>query len=316
MSSYSYVPAVQYGVQPDVYPPPPPVYMSDPGQHPLTQYADNCANLVRTPSPTPSEIEALNDDGSNWWRKYLDPGYWKDWKHILQGLVIVLLVGFIIAFYIFNDQIVNALQPAINWMKNLHLGWLIPIGIFIVISFPPILAILCGLVWGIGIGFAIVAAGGLLGEIANFFTFKYSCKARSAKLEATSIFYASLSQIVKQGGLKIALIVRYSAVPSHFTTVVFATCGMSFTTFIIAAVLSLPKMLVHVFIGVSLSASNAGNDSKRLRILNIVVVIAFVIITIVAMKYIKKRLAEVTPAVVYARRKARQIKETTSLSSV
>jgi uncharacterized membrane protein YdjX (TVP38/TMEM64 family) len=31
-----------------------------------------------------------------------------------------------------------------------------------------ILAVLCGLVWGLGIGFAIVAAGTFLGELGNF----------------------------------------------------------------------------------------------------------------------------------------------------
>lgn len=52
-------------------------------------------------------------------------------------------------------------------------GFLIPIAIMFVISFPPlfgheIVAVLCGLVWGLGVGFAIVAAGTLLGEIGNF----------------------------------------------------------------------------------------------------------------------------------------------------
>ena len=43
----------------------------------------------------------------------------------------------------------------------------------IIISFPPlfgheIVALLCGDVWGIWIGFGIVAAGTALGELANF----------------------------------------------------------------------------------------------------------------------------------------------------
>lgn len=52
-------------------------------------------------------------------------------------------------------------------------GWVIPIVVLFVISFPPlfgheIVAVLCGLVWGLWIGFGIVAAGTLLGEIGNF----------------------------------------------------------------------------------------------------------------------------------------------------
>lgn len=58
-------------------------------------------------------------------------------------------------------------------MHGLKVGWLIPIAVLFVISFPPlfgheIVAILCGLVWGLGVGFAIVAAGTFLGELGNF----------------------------------------------------------------------------------------------------------------------------------------------------
>ncbi|KDQ59620.1 hypothetical protein JAAARDRAFT_33202 [Jaapia argillacea MUCL 33604] len=319
MSNSIYTPAPVYGVNTDDYPP---FYKSD-AHIPLvpksSAYVEDRTNLVRTPSPTPSEIEALSGD-TKWWKKYVDPTWWKDWRHVLEVVIFLVIIGFVIVFTIFNKQIIAALHPAIVWMKDLRFGWLIPIAIFIVISFPPlfgheILAILCGLVWGLGIGFAIVSAGVILGEIANYFTFKYCCKARARKLEKTSIFYASLSEVVRTGGIKIALIVRYSAVPSHFSTVVFSTCGMGFFTFLIAAILSLPKMFVHTFVGLSLAESSTGTESRTIEIINVVAVTGFVIITYIAMRYVKARLAEVTPAVVYARRKARQFDERRSLSS-
>jgi len=47
------------------------------------------------------------------------------------------------------------------------------VAILIVISFPPLfghelIALLCGVVWGLWIGFAIVAAGTFLGESKSF----------------------------------------------------------------------------------------------------------------------------------------------------
>jgi hypothetical protein len=56
---------------------------------------------------------------------------------------------------------------------RIKFGFLIPIAILFVISFPPlfgheIVAVLCGLVWGLGPGFAIVAAGTFVGELGNF----------------------------------------------------------------------------------------------------------------------------------------------------
>lgn len=56
-------------------------------------------------------------------------------------------------------------------MKNLPAGWVIPIAVMFIISFPPlfgheIVAILCGVVWGLWVGFGIVAAGTMLGEVS------------------------------------------------------------------------------------------------------------------------------------------------------
>jgi uncharacterized membrane protein YdjX (TVP38/TMEM64 family) len=61
------------------------------------------------------------------------------------------------------------LRPFSEKVRDLPAGWLIPIAILFVISFPPlfgheIIALLCGVVYGLWIGFAIVAAGTFIGE--------------------------------------------------------------------------------------------------------------------------------------------------------
>ncbi|KAI6012236.1 snare associated Golgi protein-domain-containing protein [Pisolithus marmoratus] len=196
-------------------------------------------------------------------------------------------------------------------MHDLRFGWLIPIGIFFVISFPPlfgheILAVVVGLVWGVWIGFAITAAGTLLGEIGNFYAFKYFLKSYADKKEKTNIQYACLSKLVREGGFKIALIVRYSAVPGHFTTAIFAVCGMNILVFIAAAILSMPKQFITVYIGTLLEADASGSTSTRDKILSYVVAAITTIVTVGAMWYIQKGVNRVKPDVIYARRKARQ----------
>ena len=52
-------------------------------------------------------------------------------------------------------------------------AWLIPIGIMVILSFPPLfghelVALLCGEFWGLYIGFGIVAAGTILGELVTY----------------------------------------------------------------------------------------------------------------------------------------------------
>ncbi|EGN97418.1 hypothetical protein SERLA73DRAFT_139624 [Serpula lacrymans var. lacrymans S7.3] len=214
---------------------------------------------------------------------------------------------------VYEKQIVHWIQPAATWMKNLKVGFLIPIAIFFIISFPPlfgqeILAIICGVVWGLWAGFGIVSAGTLLGELGNFFAFKYWCGARGAKIEKTSIFYACLARVIREGGFKIAVIARYSAIPGHFTTAIFATCGMNVLTFTIAAILSLPKQFMTVYIGVLLEESGTGTTSSSSKTVSDVVFAVTFVVTSVAMWYILRQVALVKVDVIHDRRKARQSK--------
>lgn len=74
-----------------------------------------------------------------------------------------------INIYSATNVFAQALRPFSEKVRDLPAGWLIPIAILFVISFPPlfgheIIALLCGVVYGLWIGFAIVAAGTFIGE--------------------------------------------------------------------------------------------------------------------------------------------------------
>ncbi|KAH9937921.1 uncharacterized protein BXZ73DRAFT_76540 [Epithele typhae] len=269
--------------------------------------------VTRTPSPTPSEAKELKKSGIFDWQAMSKLRYWfrKEWAWYYI-IFIVCLVGAIL-FTVYHKTIVNRLRPAADWMHDLPFGWTIPIAVLFVISFPPlfgheIVAILCGLVWGLGVGFAIVAAGTFLGELGNFYAFKYCCAARGEKLERDKLSYACLARVVREGGFKIALIARLSAIPGHFTTAVFSTCGMGVITFSIAAILSLPKQFITVYLGVALEQSEDGHSSTKDTIIKDSVLGVTALVTIGAMWYIYDQMNKVKVPVIYERRKARQAK--------
>ena len=82
--------------------------------------------------------------------------------------------------------------------------------------------------------------------------------------------------MVRDGGFKIALIARLSAIPGHcaycwalavygsaddylsVTTAVFSTCGMGIFVFSLAAILSMPKQMITVYLGVILKQESEG----------------------------------------------------------
>jgi len=105
--------------------------------------------------------------------------------------------------------------------------------------------------------------------------FKYCCRSRGEKLEKTNITYGCLAKVVRDGGFTIALIARLSAIPGHcafswfssriissctVTTAVFSTCGMGIVVFSLAALLSLPKQFITVYLGVALEQATNGES--------------------------------------------------------
>lgn len=265
--------------------------------------------ISRTPSPTPSETEILTKRGLGGidfknFRKYLSLKYLAYW------IIGIILVSITILTVAFHNQIVNWLRPIGDKIKALPAGWLIPVALLVVMSFPPLfghefVAIICGVVWGLGIGFAIVALGTILGELANFFAFRLCCRARGEKLEKTNLRYGLLSAVVRQGGFRVAVMARLSAIPPHFTTLIFSVTGMNVFVFLAAAIISLPRQFSTVYFGV-LAANNSGQTSKGQRIASGVVIAGTIIITILAMRYMNRKIDEAKPAFLRSRQKARQ----------
>lgn len=89
------------------------------------------------------------------------------WYYYLALIIIAVMVAF---FTIYHKKIITWLTPVSQKVNSVKWGWVIPVAILFVISFPPlfgheIIAILCGIVYPLWIAFGIVALGTLLGEL-------------------------------------------------------------------------------------------------------------------------------------------------------
>jgi hypothetical protein len=134
-------------------------------------------------------------------------------------------------------------------------SYLIPIAILMVLSIPPVRAgniacalctptltnpqlfgqqvvlIFIGLTWGLK-GLGIAAAGAIFGELITFLHVPFTptpppclrpvlslCKSllrnRAAKIEVDNLQYAIFARVIRNGGLRVAIIARYSVIPSH-----------------------------------------------------------------------------------------------------
>ncbi|KAF2713436.1 hypothetical protein K504DRAFT_530420 [Pleomassaria siparia CBS 279.74] len=198
----------------------------------------------------------------NWKKIFFSPKYIP--FHIIGILVFIATIFLTLK----HDQVVDVLRPWSEKVRDLPAGWLIPIAILIIISFPPlfgheIVALLCGVVYGLWFGFAIVAIGTFIGEVGTWFAFKYALRRKAVKLERTNLNYGALARLTRDGGFWIVLVIRLSAIPAHFSTAVFSTCDVNFFYFVIATILSLPKQIFLVYLGVLLVQESTDNMIKN-----------------------------------------------------
>ncbi|KAL8280864.1 hypothetical protein RQP46_006868 [Phenoliferia psychrophenolica] len=168
--------------------------------------------------------------------------YWLRWILII---ILVVLVG-LVSFY--RDKIVNLFEPHKSAIVNAPASWLAPVGI---LSFGhEVVLLIVGLIWGLWIGFAIAAAGTFFGEMACYYTFKYLLTAKAQKIEHESVMYACLARLMREGGIWIVTLVRFSILPGHIVTAIQSTVGMRTWVYGLAIILSMPKQIVVVYLGV------------------------------------------------------------------
>jgi len=239
-------------------------------------------------------------------RKLLTP------RPVYYAIIILICVATAL-ITVYHDKIITFLRPISKSVRGLTAGWIIPIVLLFIISFPPlfgheIIAILCGVVYGLWIGFAIVCAGTFAGEIGNFYAFRYYFKDRMKHYETKSLNYACLAHIVRHGSFMVVIMARLSAIPGHFTTAIFASVGMSIWIFALAAFLTLPKQLAIVYLGALLNKEDPNStDTSADRVKTIVsdsVLAVSFIITVGAAIFLYMKMRKVRVLVARERRKA------------
>ncbi|CDW97880.1 hypothetical protein, partial [Sporisorium scitamineum] len=230
---------------------------------------------------------------------------WKSWFKLkyLHWWIMLIVVIVIVAFTtIYHKQIVDWLTPISKKVTTVAWGWIIPVAILFIISFPPlfgheIVLILVGLVYGLWIGFGIASLGTLLGEIGNFYAFKHCLRSMAASYERKNIHYACMAEMVRDGGFWVMFLARLSAIPGHFTTAVFATVGMNIFIFTFAAVLALPKQLLIVYLGVAIKNSGDGTEDTKSKVIKYVVLAISFVITVWTAYWLYQKMEKVRPSV-------------------
>ncbi|MBW0516161.1 hypothetical protein O181_055876 [Austropuccinia psidii MF-1] len=286
-------------LQPEFYPP---INPSNQTIHPTSSSAPSYQSNLKSSNPSSKTSFRYRTFNTSFGSFSVNDLLRKDWiKYYIITVVIIVLIALV---SIYHHQIIIALHPYVKAIRDLkvngvEIGWIIPILTLFIISFPPlfgheIVIILCGLVWGLWIGFLIASAGTFLGEVANYWLFKYACSHRAAKLEKKDLNYACMCTVIRQGGFWIAFLARLSAIPGHLVTPVFATTGMGLWVYCTALLLSMPKQLSGVYLGTLFNVEDPGQPkSATSKLVQYSVLGLSFLITVFAALYIYREMAKV-----------------------
>lgn len=124
------------------------------------------ANEFTKAGPMASNLDDENDTDYkpvNWKKVLFTP------KYLVLWIVLIIIGGLTAVISMKHDQVVDALRPFAEKVRDIPAGWLIFVAVLFIISFPPLfghelVALLAGVVYGLWIGFGVVAAGTFVGE--------------------------------------------------------------------------------------------------------------------------------------------------------
>ncbi|GAA6049735.1 hypothetical protein JCM3770_004433 [Rhodotorula araucariae] len=238
----------------------------------------------------------------NWRKSARDSVRRKYWVWWIVGIV---LTAAIVLLSIYRDTIIKKFEPHKQDIVDLPASWVIPVAVLIILSFPPLggqelVLMLCGLIWGVWVGFAIACAGTYIGEILCFWAFKYLFTNKANDIESKNIFYACIARLMRHGGIGIIIIVRFSAVPGHVVTAIQSTVGMSIWVYSIAIIVSLPKQLAVVYLGFMFGQNHdtaSPDQVEKQRIISLCVLFATGVATVLSLYIVYMRARKLYPEV-------------------
>ncbi|CAG8640068.1 5434_t:CDS:2 [Ambispora leptoticha] len=158
-------------------------------------------------------------------------------RRFLLLLLSTLFIVFTVLFFVFEKPILIALAPFAQQVRDLQYGYLIFSSLIIASCFPP----LPGL-------------------------FRSICKNYTDKLVGKDRRFAALAIAIHDEGFKIIFLIRLSPFPITYSNAFFASIrSVSFWKFTLATILTMPKLLIHVFIGSRLAnLTNELDPTSRL----------------------------------------------------
>lgn len=222
-------------------------------------------------------------------------------RHLIHAIMVINIVVATLLF-VYHEQIIHLLVVISDKWRGFRFGQAILFALVFFVSFPPLLgfsalSMLTGMVYGFPGGWPLLASSLILGSFCSFLVFRYALHRQATQLASRHDKFRALVEILSENNsLVLLVLIRLCPLPYSLSNGALAAVpDLPAFTYLMASVITSPKLLVHLFVGHKIK--NLGVDtttlSKAIDIVSIVItVIASTVTTYVIYKRMQLRLDE------------------------
>jgi uncharacterized membrane protein YdjX (TVP38/TMEM64 family) len=204
------------------------------------------------------------------------------WKTLGFRLLVGLCV--LAAVVWFGRHVAEEIKAMESWIAG-HGMWgsVAFVGMMIVFTsmFVPdtVLAMVGGVLFGLGWGTVLVVVGAVLTAALNFLTARSLLRARIEKMLEQHPKLRAIQGAVNREGLRLQLLLRLAPVNPVLVSYALGASGVRFPTFLIATAGLIPSLFVEVYFGYMTRhvTKVAGNVSEHSTLHTVVTVVGFVV---------------------------------------
>lgn len=189
------------------------------------------------------------------------------WRRVLIYVVTVTTAMAGLAVLVFHRTIIRILVYVSENLRDSAVGGVVLFTLIFFVGFPPLLGfsallMLCGMVYGFPGGWPLLAAASILGLFSSFLVFRHFLKNRACDLMSKKEKFRALSEILQEDtSLFLLILIRLCPLPYSLLNGALASIpNISATTYLLASIITSPKMLMHVFVGHAIK--NLGEEGR------------------------------------------------------
>lgn len=203
------------------------------------------------------------------------------WKRLAIQFGVVLGAIAAIVALIFHRHIIRYLVKVSDSWQQLKYGQVILFLLIFFVGFPPLigfsaLSMLSGMIYGFPHGWYILAPASILGSFCSFLVFRYMLNSHSNRLINSNDKFRALAEILKEkeSSLLLLVLIRCCPLPYSLTNGALALVPeLPGLTFILASLITSPRLMIHIFVGAKLKELGDETKSKLTKIVDLISII-------------------------------------------